>query len=134
MSQYKVPQKIDLQDKIVGPLTLFQFVYLLVGGMTAFGIYKLGSIFLTVGLALPIALLAIAFAFVKIQDQPFGKFLFNFLLFVFSPKARVWHHGKSSAPLVVKSSVGANEQKPQTVAPKPLDRRRLAAVSSEMDK
>ena len=38
--RFQVPQFIDIEDKIFGPLTFKQFVYLAGGGGLAFLIYK----------------------------------------------------------------------------------------------
>lgn len=88
--QYKVPQNIDQEDKILGPLTFIQFIYVLVGGgliLLAFSFFDLALFFLV---AIPIAILTFAFAVVKIQDQPFSHFFMAFLVYLRQPKKRVW--------------------------------------------
>lgn len=91
--QYKVPQNIDMADRIVGPLTLVQFLYLLVGGII---IYFLLSTVAPIStslftlLALPIAIFTLAMSFLKVQDQPFPKFVAAAVQFVRRPKNRVW--------------------------------------------
>ncbi len=96
--QFRVPQNIDLEDKLIGPLTLVQFLYLLVGGMTdyvllqtVFPVYPI----VFVVIALPVAVLACSFAFLKINDLPFPKFIKATILFLFSDKKRVWHKSTS---------------------------------------
>lgn len=94
--QFKVPQNIDMADKIIGSLTMTQFLYVLVGGMTDY--ILLQSVFPTQPvlffiLAVPIALLTFMLAFIKINDMPFPKFIQAALLYMASPKQRVW--GKS---------------------------------------
>lgn len=91
--QFKVPQNIDMADKIFGPLTMVQFIYVLVGGMTDYILLQLvfpvaPAIFFI--LAIPIGLLALALAFLKMNDIPFPKFVQAFLLFLVSPKQRIW--------------------------------------------
>lgn len=91
--QYKVPQNIDMQDKIIGPLTMAQFLYLLVAGMVDY--ILLQTVFPTapvvfVVIALPIATFALAMAFLKINDIPFPKFVQAAILFIFMPKQRIW--------------------------------------------
>ena len=91
--QFKVPQNIDLEDKIIGPLTMIQFIYVLVGGLIDylffqwFGIKHLG-IFLIIGI--PIGLVALALAFLKIQDQPLSHFIKAGLVYLSNPKTRIW--------------------------------------------
>lgn len=91
MSQYKVPQNIDMQDKIIGPLTLIQFIYLMAGGMIIYIFYETleGGIFYLI--AFPAGFLALALAFLKVQDQPFSKFLLSLLYFLTRPKKQVWY-------------------------------------------
>lgn len=92
--QFKVPQNIDMEDKIVGPLTMTQFLYVLVGGMVDYVLLQTMSTkapVLFFALALPIAVFALAMAFLKINDIPFPKFVQAAILFIFVPKQRTWH-------------------------------------------
>ena len=91
LSQYKVPQKIDLEDKIFGPLTLMQFIYLMSGGMIIYAAFELADTVLFWIIAIPVGLLTLSLAFVKIQDQPFSKFLICAVIFIIKPKKRIWH-------------------------------------------
>lgn len=105
--QYKVPQNIDIEDKIVGPFTMKQFVYLLVGAFIIYGIYNYLSkgydnfMPLFIILALPIGLIAFAFVFVKINDRPFEQFIANLILFMKTPKKRIWSEGYKGEDVIV---------------------------------
>lgn len=88
--QYKVPQNINQEDKILGPLTFVQFIYVLIGGgiiLLSFATFSLPVFFVV---AIPIAIITAAFALLKIQDQPFSRFFIAFLLFLRQPKQRIW--------------------------------------------
>lgn len=93
--QFKVPQNIDLEDKIVGPLTLIQFLYVISGGIIIYLLFlTLGSTFLFWVLAVPIAAIALALAFLKIQEQPLSHFIKAGLMYLGRPKVRIWQrHG-----------------------------------------
>lgn len=98
--QFKVPQNIDMEDRIIGPLTLTQFFYLLFGGVIIyilFGnlVFRGLSILFWV-LATPIGLFSFSMAFVKIQDRPFSSFFMAFIKYMSSPRSRVWHHDSSA--------------------------------------
>lgn len=69
--QFKVPQFIDIEDKLFGNLTLRQFIYLAGGGGLAYLSFRFlpGIIALVVGPGL--ALLGVALAFYKVNDKPF---------------------------------------------------------------
>ena len=91
--QYKVPQNIDVEDKIIGPLTLKQFIYILAGGMiTLFIKVFLGETlsFLFLPLSLPIIVLFLALAFFKVNDRPFEIFFLSILTTLARPRRRVW--------------------------------------------
>jgi hypothetical protein len=101
LSQYKVPQNIDLQDRIVGPLTLYQFLYLLASGMVFYATLKTPGIYDLILIGVPVGLLGLAFSFVKINDQPFSRFVVSLIFFFTHPKARVWHHGSGTPEISV---------------------------------
>lgn len=88
--QFVVPQFIDAEDKIFGPVTARQFIILMVAGLTCFALFKLLSFvtFLIVGI--PLICLAGIVAFVKINGQAFHYFFLNLLQTLKKPKLRVW--------------------------------------------
>jgi hypothetical protein len=68
--EYQVPQFIEVEDKIFGPLTLKQFVYVAGGGgLCAILILNLHTIGFV--LAIPIAAFSAALAFYKINSKSF---------------------------------------------------------------
>src|SRR3989344_5537302 len=69
--QYQVPQFINIEDKILGPFTIKQSVYIAGGAGGVFLLYKLLPLYLSIFLIIPVAGLAIALAFVKINNKPF---------------------------------------------------------------
>ena len=130
--QYKVPQNVDMQDKIVGPLTMFQFLYLLGGGMVFYTTLKTPSPIDLIFIGIPVGLLALCFAFVKINDQPFIRFIFSFFYFITHPKARLWHHAgmpTNSKPMITQDQV-TNKR----VTRKLLDLQRVKDVAGRLDK
>lgn len=94
---YKVPQKIDLEDKVIGPLTFRQFLYLLAGILPAYIIAQLLSSYaglnLVVGLLLmfPLWLPAVFLAFAKFQEQNMDKIILAMLNFLQMPKTLIWN-------------------------------------------
>ncbi|MFA6082496.1 MAG: PrgI family protein [Patescibacteria group bacterium] len=88
--QYKVPQNIDKEDEIVGPLTLVQFSYLAIAFAIDFLAFKSLPLALSLIIILPLSVLAFALAFLKIQDRPMLTFLMAVLHFSRDDKARVW--------------------------------------------
>ena len=95
--QYKIPQNVGIEDKIVGPLTLRQLIFLAVGfGIsyvlfaTLSKLYEL-NILEYIIIVIP-ALLAAAFALIKINGMRLTKFVILFLEFAMKPKKRLWDH------------------------------------------
>lgn len=92
--QFKVPQNIDMEDRIIGPLTLNQFLYLLIGGIIIYILFNylvpIRLTFVFVLLAVPIGVISFAFAFVKIQDRPFIEFALAAVKYLSLPRTRAW--------------------------------------------
>ncbi len=90
MLQFTVPQFIDVEDKIIGTITVRQFVILLVAVI----LMALGFKFLTfaafIASAILIVLIAIVLAFVKINGAPFHYFVLNLVQTFKKPRLRVW--------------------------------------------
>lgn len=88
--RFQVPQFTEIEDKIFGPLTLKQFIYLAggVGGIVI--LYGFLPLFLTIFFSIPIGLFALALAFYKIHNQPFIKIVENAFRYVTSSRLYLW--------------------------------------------
>ncbi|MFA6447682.1 MAG: PrgI family protein [Patescibacteria group bacterium] len=93
--QFIVPQFIDKEDRIIGPITVRQFLICLGGAGVLFVEYKLLATAYFIMAALLTAALAGAFGFLKINGQPFHFFFLNFLQTQIRPKLRVWNKNLS---------------------------------------
>lgn len=89
--RYTVPQFIDVEDKILGPLTTRQFLIMLLTVLVDAILYKTLDFmtFLIVGLLLLI--LGIIFAFFRVNGQPFHFFLLNMVQTLRRPAVRIWN-------------------------------------------
>jgi len=90
--QYAVPQFVEVEDKVIGPLTVRQFLILLAGGGLTFLAYRLADLTLFILLALVIMGSAVAFAFIKINGQPIHQYGLNAYKFLTKPKILMWAH------------------------------------------
>ncbi|PIZ94599.1 MAG: hypothetical protein COX81_03110 [Candidatus Magasanikbacteria bacterium CG_4_10_14_0_2_um_filter_37_12] len=90
MQQFVVPQFIEVEDKIFGPITTRQFLILLSAGLTIFVVYKYADFALFVTACVVVGGLALLFAFVKINGQLFHFFLLNIIQTIRRPGLRVW--------------------------------------------
>lgn len=70
MAQYQVPQFIEVEDKIFGPLTLKQFIYLAGGGGLCLLMFSFLPLYLTVLLGIPVMAFSGGLAFFNINGRP----------------------------------------------------------------
>lgn len=97
--QYTVPQFIDVEDKILGPLTTRQFVIILVTFGIDFLLYRLLQLGFFLLIGIPVFLAGATLAFAKINGQPFHLFLLNLVQTLRRPNIRVWNKDISDAEL-----------------------------------
>jgi hypothetical protein len=84
--RFQVPQFIETESKIVGPFTLRQFLYLAAGGVIIFILQYLVSFTYLIIIGTPIAILAVALAFYKIDGIPLPQYLLMALSFLTGTK------------------------------------------------
>jgi len=126
--RYQVPQFIDVEDKIVGPLSIKQFAYL-AGG--AGGVY-LSFAWLPVYLGIfPAALLGglgVCLAFVRINNRPFIDLVEAGVYYILTPRLYVWRRiVKKSSPEIEIASIHTTKK---VVGPAPLTRATGASLST----
>ncbi|KKR62267.1 hypothetical protein A2643_00390 [Candidatus Nomurabacteria bacterium RIFCSPHIGHO2_01_FULL_39_220] len=94
--QFKVPQFLDIEDKIFGPFTFKEFVYLAGGAGLCFVLYKLLGLFWGAIPILAVAALAIALARYRPNNKPFLNMIeagFNYLI---QSKLYIWKRQKKN--------------------------------------
>lgn len=91
MQQFTVPQFIDVEDKIIGPLSVRQFIIMLVDFGLVFLAYKVFDFSLFLFSSIIIVLVGFTFAFIKINGAPFHYFLLNLLQTLKRKNLRVWN-------------------------------------------
>lgn len=89
--QFRVPQFIDMEDKIIGPLTLKQFGYIVGAGGLSFLIWTFIPIkFIAVLIIIPVAGLFLALAFFKYNNRSFGELLESAFTYYTGAKVYTW--------------------------------------------
>jgi len=91
--RFQVPQFTEVEDKIFGPLTLKQFIYLIGGGGISFLFYFIFPLWITVIFATPVVVFVLALAFYKVNNQPFIKVVENAIHFRSSSRLFLWKKG-----------------------------------------
>ncbi len=89
---FQVPQFIDIEDKIFGPLTFKQFIYVLGGGAATFVLFKLLPAIIAFIIAAPIVGFAMALAFYKINNRPFIDIVQAWISYKLGTKLYTWKH------------------------------------------
>lgn len=126
--QYQVPQFIEIEDKIFGPLTFKQFLYVAGGSALAFIMWSFLPKFLAILIGGPILGFFLAAAFYKINGRPFLYFVENFLRYTFASKLYIWKKKDKK----IKKGKRAEAQAPQINLPK-LSQSKLREVSWGLD-
>ncbi len=88
--KFQVPQFIEVEDKIFGPLTLKQFIYLAGGVGVSVILYFALPIYLSIIPILFFLSFGIALAFYKVNSKPFISFLESLFMYMFQPKLYIW--------------------------------------------
>jgi hypothetical protein len=88
--QFQVPQFIETEDKIVGPLTLKQFVYMGAAAGIDFLLFFALETWLWFIFAFIITALGVGLAFIKINGRPLVSVILSALKFYWSPQTFVW--------------------------------------------
>ncbi|MFH0805259.1 MAG: PrgI family protein [Patescibacteria group bacterium] len=90
MQQFVVPQFLDVEAKIIGPLTVRQFLIFLVGAGLMFVMFKLATFWIAAIEGLLLFALTGVFAFLRINGRPFHFFLLNMIQTLRRPALKVW--------------------------------------------
>ncbi len=104
--QFTVPQFIDVEDKIFGPISVRQFLTFLIGAVLVFADYQivykmiLPNFWIFAVTAIFTLMVTGTFAFFKVNGRPFHYFLLNLLVTLQKPRLRVWNKKVKSADLV----------------------------------
>lgn len=95
---YSVPQFIEVEDKIIGPLTMRQFLWLLAGGGIVFILYFMLKFGIWLFLSILTGIVFVALAFFKVYNMPLVSFLGSFIRFSLMPQIFLWRR-KQEGPL-----------------------------------
>ncbi len=140
MQQFTVPQFLDIEDKIIGPITTRQFVILMAGFVIDVILYKLLDFMAFLVFGILIIGIAGVLAFLKINGRPFHFFILNVIQTMKRPKLRIWDsHDKDfekDEDLHIdmgQAKIGADKSLAPANAKKFVSRSRLAELSLIVD-
>lgn len=92
--QFEVPQFIEIEDKIFGPFTWRQFLYLGGGGAVAVVLFLTVHWIFFLMIGVPIGLFAAALAFYPINNRPFSYFVESAYNYFRGQKMYLWTQKK----------------------------------------
>lgn len=133
MQQFVVPQFIEVEDKIFGPITTRQFLILLVAGIAVFLGYRFGDLGLFIFTTVFVGGFSLVLAFVKINGQNFHYFLLNIIQTIRKPSLRIWQKTYSKEELNYLRKQGMGEQVAKVVEQAPVKRERIRDLALQVN-
>ena len=119
MAHYKVPQDVEADDKLIGPFSFRQFVYLLIaGGLGALAVALFQLFPLLAAIPVPFILLLLALALPLKKDQPMETYLAAIVSYYLKPHNRFWMPGQRESTILI-------------TAPKIVEEKRSRDLSQE---
>lgn len=130
MQQLVVPQFIDVENKIIGPITVRQFVTFLVGFGIIYVEFQIFQFWVAAILGVGIFAVTGLFAFAKINGRPFHYFILSLLQTFQRPNLQLWN----KAYKLEKAHV-LKDRKPEELLPtkRPMSATRLTEIALIVD-
>ncbi len=128
--KYQVPQFVDVESKIIGPLTLKQFIYVAGGIGACFLLFHFLPFLIAVLACIPIAGFAGALAFYKVNGKPFEKIVEAAVAYYSSSRFFLWKKEQTSGKAKI-VSVAKPANAPVTAAR--LTRGKLHNLARSLD-
>jgi hypothetical protein len=91
MAVYKVPQDVEADDKLIGPFSFRQFIYLIIVAISIALAWGLSQLFIPLAIIpLPLVFFFGALALPLKKDQPMEIYLAAVVSFYLKPRKRLW--------------------------------------------
>ena len=130
MTTFQVPQFIDIEDKIIGPLTLRQFLFLAAAAVLIFILNSFLEFWLWIIISIFIAALGFAFAFLKFNGQYLPRVAWNGFKYLIRPRLYVWQRGMVKKPVFKPAQI--KKEKPKET--KRLSPEELSELAKKLNK
>jgi len=99
--RYQVPQFVDIEDKIIGPFTLKQFLLYLSAALLLIPVYIFSDLALFITVAVPVGGIAAMFAHLKIHGKSLFSVIINALTYFTKGQLSLWRRVPGMKPLKV---------------------------------
>lgn len=116
MAQYKVPQDVEADDKLLGPFSFRQFVYLLIAGgllALAIGLFQLFPLLALI--PAPFILFFLALALPLKKDQPMETYLVALVSYYLKPRKRIWLPGQRESTILITAPKVVKEERTRNI-------------------
>lgn len=124
MAQYKVPQDVEADDKLLGPFSFRQFVYLMIAAGLCFVAFLLFQIFpLLVIIPIPFIFFLGILALPLKKDQPMETYLSAVVDFYLKPQKRIWMPGQSDTSITITAPKNVEENRTKDLSQEEAGRR-----------
>ena len=90
MAQFEVPQFIDTESRIIGPLTIKQFGFVAVPALVCFFLYFTLALWAWVPVMIVLMGAGASFAFIKVNERPLYMLTLYAAKFFWEPKIFLW--------------------------------------------
>jgi hypothetical protein len=129
-NQFVVPQFLDVEPRIIGPITVRQFLIGVAVILIEFTIYRLFlNLFWILALGIPVLVLGGLFAFAKVNGQAFHFIVLNIIQTMRRPARRVWDKTLSDADLRFLMQKPPEETPPPKLVKPALESSRLQELA-----
>lgn len=88
--RFNVPQFVDIEDTILGPLTLKQFFLVIGGGLVIALLWWLFELWFVILVGAPLVLAILAAIFLKVGGRPLPKIFSAWLSYWINPRFYIW--------------------------------------------
>lgn len=133
MAQYKVPQDVEADDKLIGPFSFRQFVYIMIAFGLAVACFFLWQIFpLLILIPIPIIILLGILALPIKKDQPMETYLSAVVDFYTKPQKRYWMPGQVDNSITISAPKKAEAERTKGLSQEEVSRR-LSFLSDVVD-
>lgn len=120
--RFQVPQFIEVEDKIFGPMTLKQFIFMAGGAGLSFVIYVfINNLIFSIVPIIAVMAISAAFAFYRINNRPFINVVESAFKYYFTNKLYIWKKEEKPRPKDTMDAVREAKNYASVMVPKIAD-------------
>ena len=136
MAQYKVPQDVEADDKLLGPFNFRQFIYLLVSAALialSWALIQLSEVFVFVAILLMVpTIFLLVLALPLRKDQPMETYIAALISFYTKPRKRLWNPGQRESTITITAPKIVEKKLTRNFSEEEADRR-LSFLANVVD-